>query len=89
MMWDFIDSIRWGMDVYYFGEKEHHKTLLFNAVVLQTAFVINGIIMILITYFLKFHLYLALTNKTTIENLDKKNEPYTSVYDIQAKSNWE
>ena len=34
LLWDFIDSIRWGLDVYYFGEKEHHKTMLANAVLL-------------------------------------------------------
>jgi len=45
--------------------------------------------MVLITIFLKFHLNLALYNKTTIENLDKKNEPYVSVYDIGPKANWE
>jgi hypothetical protein len=30
-----------------------------------------------------------MTNKTTIENLDKKGEDYTSIYDIGSKSNWE
>lgn len=39
--------------------------------------------------FLKFHLNLALSNKTTIENLDKKGEDYQSLYDIGAKANWE
>lgn len=89
LMWDFLDSIRWGLDVYYYKEQEHHKTLLANAILLQLAFVLNGTIMILITVFLKFHLNLAFNNKTTIENLDKKNEPYISVYDIGTKSNWE
>lgn len=41
------------------------------------------------TMFLKFHLRLALSNKTTIENLDKKGEDYISVYDIQPNRNWE
>jgi hypothetical protein len=30
-----------------------------------------------------------MSNKTTIENLDKKGEDYTSIYDIGSKSNWE
>ena len=89
LMWDFLDSIRWGLDVYYYKEKEHHKTLLANAILLELAFVLNSTIMVLITVFLKFHLNLAFNNKTTIENLDKKNEPYISVYDIGTKSNWE
>ena len=31
---------------------------------------------------------MALSNKTTIENLEKKNEEYLSLFDIGAKSNW-
>lgn len=45
---------------------------------------LNGTIMILITMFLKFHIQLALSNKTTIENLDKKGEDYISIFDIGA-----
>ena len=36
----------------------------------------------LMTFFLKFHVYLVSTNKTTIENLDKKGRTYKSLYDI-------
>jgi hypothetical protein len=39
---------------------------------------------VLITFFFKFHIKLAATNKTTIENLDKKGRPYKSPYDIGA-----
>jgi hypothetical protein len=56
---------------------------------IQIAFILNGTIMVLMTMFLKFHLKLALQNKTTIENLDKKGEEYQSLYDIGAKANWE
>ena len=42
----------------------------------QIAFMLNGPILVLMTMFLKFHLKLALSNKTTIENLDKKGEEY-------------
>jgi hypothetical protein len=49
---------------------------------------LNGTIMVLMTMFLKFHLKLALTNKTTIENLDKKGEDYLSTYDIGSSRNW-
>jgi len=49
---------------------------------------LNGTISILMTMFLKFHINLALTNKTTIENLDKKGAEYTSIYDIGNMNNW-
>jgi hypothetical protein len=42
---------------------------------------------LLMTMFLKFHIYLSSTNKTTIENLDKKGVPYKSAYDIGAINN--
>ena len=45
-------------------------------------------IALLMTFFLKFHIYLASTNKTTIENLDKKGRPYKSMYDIGPTHNW-
>jgi hypothetical protein len=41
------------------------------------------------TMFLKFHIGLALTNKTTIENLDKKGADYVSIYDIASMNNWQ
>lgn len=40
------------------------------------------------TFFLKFHIFLAQTNKTTIENLDKKGRNYKSIYDIGPVNNW-
>lgn len=44
-------------------------------------------IAVLMTFFLKFHIYLGTTNKTTIENLDKKGREYKSVYDIGTINN--
>jgi hypothetical protein len=32
---------------------------------------LNGVVAVLITMFLKFHIKLALSSKTTIENLEK------------------
>jgi hypothetical protein len=43
---------------------------------------------VLMTFFLKFHIYLVTTNKTTIENLDKKGKDFKSVYDIGPFNNW-
>lgn len=40
------------------------------------------------TFFLKFHLYLAQSNKTTIENIEKKGRPFKSPYDIGGQNNW-
>jgi hypothetical protein len=45
-------------------------------------------IALLMTFFLKFHIYLASTNRTTIENLDKKGRPYKSMYDVGPMHNW-
>jgi len=89
LVWDWLESLKWGFDVYYRLETEKEEKKLLNAILLQVAFMLNGTIMVLITVFLKFHLNLAFNNKTTIENLDKKNEPYISVYDIGNKGNWE
>ena len=40
------------------------------------------------TFFLKFHIYLMFNNKTTIENLEKKGQKYTSPYDIGRENNF-
>lgn len=50
---------------------------------------LNGVIAILMTMFLKFHINLALSNKTTIENLEKKGASFVSPFDIGASKNWE
>ena len=49
----------------------------------------NCVIGVLMTMFLKFHIKLALSNKTTIENLEMKGNPYQSLYDISSRRNWE
>ena len=58
-------------------------------IMIQVAFTLNGIIATLMTMFLKFHLEIALSNKTTIENLDKKGQKYKSIYDIGTLNNWQ
>ncbi len=62
--------------------------MLLSNIVIQVAYMLNGIIAILMTMFLKFHIKLALSNKTTIENLEMKGNPYQSLYDISAEKNW-
>lgn len=40
------------------------------------------------TFFLKFHVWLVGSNKTTIENLEKKGVVYKSPFDIGIDNNW-
>lgn len=56
---------------------------------IQIAFTLNCMIFGLMTVFLKFHIELASDNKTTIENLDKKGQPFVSIYNIGATNNWQ
>ena len=48
----------------------------------------NGVIAVLMTMFLKFHMKLALEGKTTIENLEHNGKPYHSEFDIGPHNNW-
>ena len=43
---------------------------------------VDVLVAILITVFLRFHIRLVLENKTTIENLERKNVPYVSKFDL-------
>jgi flagellar biosynthesis protein FliP len=62
--------------VYYYSKRQAQEAILKQTILVQIAFTLNGTILVLMTMFLKFHINLALTNKTTIENLDKKGEDY-------------
>jgi palmitoyltransferase ZDHHC2/15/20 len=84
-----FDSITWAVDVYYYTKTKNDENIMEKNLILQFAFVMNGIIAVLMTMFLKFHIKLALNNKTTIENLEMKNKTYQSLYDIGPKRNWE
>jgi hypothetical protein len=89
MSFAWLESIQWSLDAYYFGTKGRNQPELITNIIIQVAYMLNGIIAILMTMFLKFHIKLALSNKTTIENLEMKGNPYQSLYDISAKKNWE
>ena len=52
------------------------------------SFIMNTIVAGLMSAFLKFHLMLAGTNKTTIENLDKLGKPFVSPYDVGSSENF-
>lgn len=87
MFYDFIMSIKWELDAYYFTKTERDQRILFNNLLIQLSYILVCMIGLLMTFFLKFHIYLASTNKTTIENLDKKGAPYKSTYDIGTINN--
>lgn len=86
--YDWMKSIEWAVDVYYYRSSKKDSDILFRMIIIQIAYTMNGIIAVLMSMFLKFHLEIALTNKTTIENLDKKGQKYKSIYDIGTTNNW-
>jgi palmitoyltransferase len=88
MGYDFIMSIKWEVDVYYYSSTTYNQSQLVKCTTIQLAYIIDCLIAMLMTFFLKFHIYLVSTNKTTIENLDKKGAKYKSVYDIGSINNW-
>jgi len=51
------------------------------------AFTLNFIVLVLLTGFIKFHIKLAVQNKTTIENLEEDGKPYKSKWDIGQSGN--
>lgn len=57
--------------------------LLYIGIYVQVCFM-----SVVLTSFTKFHAKLILTNITTIENLDKENNPDEKYYDIGRVNNW-
>ena len=88
MMYDFIYSVKWEIDAYYFSNIARDQKVLLKNLMIQLAYLLNCLVAVLMTFFMKFHIYLATTNKTTIENLDKKGREYKSVYDMGQMNNW-
>ena len=72
----------------YESKRAVDQEALTKNILIQVAFTLNGTIAVLITMFLKFHIQLALSSKTTIENLEKQNKPYRSEYDLGSVRNW-
>ena len=85
MAYDFYKALEWGFDSKFIDKND--VKLRRNSFIM-IAFMFNTIVCVLMTAFLKFHVKLALENKTTIENLDKQGQPYVSQYDIGDKENW-
>jgi len=69
----FYKAIEWGFTNKTLGQND--KDLGKNIFIL-ISFILNFIVVILMTAFLKFHIMLASDNKTTIENLDKLGKPF-------------
>ena len=65
---DFVDTVKFG---YQYRAFTHDDPALKNHITIMFAYFFNFGVAFLMTGFLKFHLNLASTNKTTIENLDK------------------
>ena len=88
MTYAWLDSISWMLDSYYYSTKQSEQKLLSDNLIIQFAYMLNGVVLVLVTMFLKFHLNLALQSKTTIENLEHKNKPFVSDFDIGPTRNW-
>lgn len=89
MGYAWLESVQWSLDAYYYSTKPKDEKLLAHNLMIQVAYTLNAIAGILMTMFLRLHIRLALSNKTTIENLEMKGRAYTSLYDIGSKRNWE
>ena len=85
MAYDFGQAIKWGFDKKFSASSDpdlHKNSLIIGA------FIMDFIVACLMSAFLKFHLMLASTNKTTIENIDKMGKQFISPYDVGPKENW-
>ena len=88
LAYDFIVAFRWELDTFYYRQRAYDEKQLMRTLLIQVSYLLTCIISILMTMFLRFHIYLATTNKTTIENLDKKGKPYRSPYDMGEINNF-
>jgi len=69
MAYDFYQVVVWGFNYKYLPAKNDAQ--LRNRIFILAAFLMDVIVCVLMTAFLRFHIKLASENKTTIENLDK------------------
>ena len=84
MVYDFYLVLKWGFEQKFVAKNNEQLT---NNVLILFAFIIDTMVVFLITAFLRFHIKLARENKTTIENLEKKGLPFKSNYDIDSTNN--
>ena len=77
-----------GNDPYYQRlSKEMDSAYKHKKVCVIVAFALNFIVLVLLTGFIKFHLRLAVQNKTTIENLEEEGRQFHSKWDIGTSGN--
>jgi palmitoyltransferase len=88
LAYDFYLCCRWEFDAYYLSKTPRDQQTLFKHLMIQLSYILTCMIATLMTFFLKFHIFLASSNKTTIENLEKKGRPYQSPYDLGSVNNW-
>lgn len=85
MAYDFYEAIKWGFNNKFFGSDDPE---LSKRALIVGAFMMDFVVACLMSAFLKFHLMLASTNKTTIENIDKMGKQFISPYDVGPTDNW-
>jgi hypothetical protein len=78
MTYDMYLTIKWEIDAFYWEVNDASRETLINYSIIQCSYLLTMLVGTLMTFFLKFHLWLISENKTTIENLDKKGVPYVS-----------
>jgi palmitoyltransferase len=83
LFYDFYLAFRWELDTFYYRQKAYEDKDLFHHVLIQVSYILTCTIAILLTMFLRFHIFLATTNKTTIDNWDKIGKPYITPYDMR------
>ena len=60
MAYAWLDSINWMLDKYYYYKAKEDQDTLTKNLIIQVAFMLNGVVAVLITMFLRFHINLAL-----------------------------
>jgi palmitoyltransferase len=65
-----------------------HLIVVYPDTVIVTAYVMNCMLAVTMTFFFKFHVKLVMKNSTTIENLDRRNIHRDSNYDMGSVFNW-
>ena len=67
----FLDTAFQFVDLYYSSDVRGSD--LFIHGLMQVSYLFNLLLIILMTLFFKFHIYLVISNKTTIDNLEKRD----------------
>jgi hypothetical protein len=65
-----------------------HSIPSYHDMFLLSAYSLNLLLTLTISFFFKFHVKLVLSNSTTIDNMDKKNLQKPNIYDKGAELNW-